>query len=498
MPSKWRQMAKEAESQKPYESKWKKMAKGSSLNPEVSEPVSDPGFIGTILNDQGSKETASSIKETVGNIPGGLKKYGEEIIYPFAHPVNTAESIVNLAVGVMQKLPGGVYITPGPDYDIAGQPNKGEQAINAVVDDLKETYGSKEKFLRAVKKDPVRIAADLSAVLMGGGGILQKTGKVSRVTKLQEAGKILTKTGAFLDPLNIATTPMRGLKSLIPKDMALKFYESAAKFPSSIRNEQNVIKTALEHQIMSTFTGLIKLGHKLDNINTKISTIIDEAANTGQRIRVSSLLKDFGELKEHARLSFKGKSKIAEIDNIKQQLIDTNSRILPDGTKVLIPLTVKQAQKLKQNIYKEFETYYARANSTPISARSAKLLAKNTKKEIEVIIPEIKQLNKNDGDLIALRKAIDKVAPRIGRRDFVSLGTTVKTSAGGALLGPPGLVGGFLIGMLDSQPIIKARVALLIHKMKQKGINVRMTPTVLRILSYETGRTLHEGSGEEE
>ena len=99
--------------------------------------------------------------------------------------------------------------------------------------------------------------------------------------------------------------------------------------------------------------------------------------------------------------------------------------------------------------------------------------------------PEIKQINKKDGDLIALKNELEEAAATVSRGDLLRFGMLAKAGRGGAVAGKPGILGGLALGMLDSYPWLKARLAIIIHKMNKRGLYVRRTPAVLRLMGAE-------------
>jgi len=68
--------------------------------------------------------------------------------------------------------------------------------------------------------------------------------------------------------------------------------------------------------------------------------------------------------------------------------------------------TPDEAQKLKQRIYRELQSYYEKHKATPAKTEMRKAIARNARKLIEEIIPEIKQLNQKEGALIELWDAV--------------------------------------------------------------------------------------------
>lgn len=127
------------------------------------------------------------------NAPHSAMEFAKNVAQPFIHPVHTAESVGNIALGGMEKL--GLYGHAG--Y---------EKYADAVGQMVMDRYGSIDNFKRTLAKDPVGAAADVSAVLTGGGSALAKApGMIGR------AGEIASTTGSVIDPVNAAAQAAKGV-----------------------------------------------------------------------------------------------------------------------------------------------------------------------------------------------------------------------------------------------------------------------------------------------
>ena len=121
--------------------------------------------------------------QAIQNLPSSAYKFGEDIVQPFLHPVETLTNIGNVGSGVAQKL----GLKSGEE-DIA--------SADAVGEFFKSRYGSVEGFKQALAKDPVGVAGDLSTVFTGGGAALARApGVVGRV------GQVARTAGNVIDPL---------------------------------------------------------------------------------------------------------------------------------------------------------------------------------------------------------------------------------------------------------------------------------------------------------
>jgi hypothetical protein len=221
---------------------------------------------------------------------------------------------------------------------------------------------------------------------------------------------------------------------------------------------------------MPTVDGVNKLYTEIRGIDKTISSLIENAEKTGQKMDIADLFKEFDALESDAILSAKPLSKVSAMNNVKKQIKVANKAI---GRKDFTP---EQAQKLKQNIYKDIKEYYDKQLKLPMSVKAQKSVAKQAKLFLEEMIPEIKALNKKDADYISLMEALDRPVSRIANRDIIGIGAPIKAGTGGAVgaaFGVPeiGIAIGTGLAVLD-HPLVKARLAILLNKLEQQGIKI--------------------------
>ena len=111
--------------------------------------------------------------EAIKNIPSSGWNAAKDIYQTVRHPVETAENIGKIGLGVGQEL----GLKEGDEY---------KKYPEAVAQFFKDRYGSFDKAVKTFEKDPVGVAMDLSTVLSGGEtalarapGIVGKVGEVA-------------------------------------------------------------------------------------------------------------------------------------------------------------------------------------------------------------------------------------------------------------------------------------------------------------------------------
>ena len=97
-------------------------------------------------------------------------------------------------------------------------------------------------------------------------------------------------------------------------------------------------------------------------------------------------------------------------------------------------------------------------------------MARAAKEEIEKLVPEVKQLNADEGALIELQDELKKVAARIENRDLVGIGLPIKGGLGAAVAGPEGAAYAIGAGILDI-PTVKAKLAIVLNKVMKMDIS---------------------------
>ena len=406
------------------------------------------------------------------NIPGSGMQFGKDIFQAARHPVQTAGALGKVVGGFGEKLIPGEH--PYEEY------------ADLFVDFMKNRYGSVENFKRAVSEDPVGVFADAASIFIAGGTAVRTVGATTKLGKVAKAGTVVSRLGAATEPLNL-TMRVAAIPFKLPavRKAANRMYQSAAKFSTTLNEAQRikVAQTAMDLEMRLGLSGWNKLFDELTEVNNRIAQMIDAAQVTGPKMPIEELYKHIGELKK----KYKGSTLLAadawdEIDATVARV-----KLSMKGRKALTP---KRAQTLKQGTYKDLKRFYEKQGNHPAGIETQKAIARSIKEYLEEVIPEIKQLNAYDGDLLELQKAIDRPISRIRNRDLWGLGSAVKTglgsAAGGLVAGKTGAgIGagaGLLFATLDT-PHVKSALAVFMNRLNRRGIRVRMTPTLARLLA---------------
>ena len=416
-----------------------------------------------------------SFGRMVGNIPESGGKLVSDISTAIAHPVDTAKAVGNVALGAVDKsaetlaesLPEswsrninkfnnylvdlGLPLERLPDNpdDMDFEHTK---YADSLIDFFGERYGSKDAFLRTLETDPIGTLSDATGLLMGAGSIAPKLGKV----------------GAAVDPVNITVRGTGKAITNIPgiKELPSKLYQSAAKFGTTVSpaKRKAMTETALANQVMPRSAGVAKLDDLIDSLNTQIDDFVAETALSGEKVPRRVIYQYINRVKnEVGGMNLDATKDVEKINRLINSFEDHLDNI---GKK---ELTAKDLQDLKRSTYKSIDFDKKKMKGSQAVEKTRKAIARAAKEEIEKLIPEVKQLNAKEGDLIELKEALEKAANRIENRDLIGIGMPIKGGLGAMVGGTPGAAAAITVGLFDT-PTVKAKLALILDKIQKMDI----------------------------
>ena len=450
---------------------------------EANQQLIEPSKKKVSINDANKQLIQESIpkkpfqfsaSETVGNIKPSAINLIKNYATAFFPPSKAIQGTLDIGSGA------AINLIPGYESFLRNFTNKNPQEIERqkqVGSNVGQYY--KERIsnpLKTIQEDPVGTLGDVSALLTGGGTILPKVGSA------------VTRTGAALDPLNLtANALMYGATKAIPKSVAPTLYESAVKWSTTLSpSERNVLtQTALDEQIMPTYSGLAKVALIKDDLKTKIDNIIDTSTNNNVKIPASTVFNYINEARQNlGGFKIGAADDLAEIDRIERNFKAYLSRT---KTKEVTP---RQLQEFKTDAYKRIDFDRAAGNPTIAKEEVFKGMSKAAREALEQQDANLKALNARYGSLINLEEPLQKAAGRIEQRDIFGLDLGTKTGAGGVVGGTPGAVAGAALSFFD-KPKVKSKAALELYKKQKQGINMfrdnSPTSALIRNLIEERG-----------
>ena len=406
---------------------------------------------------QSASKFQFSAKETAKNLGPSIVKEAKNLVGAITQPLETAKSLGNLSLGVLEKaIPGKTY--PHEKY------------ADAMGEYFSNIYGSKDAFLSELQNNPASVLSDLSTVVTGGATTAAKVASLSKLgAKTVPTLEKVAQVGTAIDPLNLAAnTAMYGATKAIPTTVAPKLYESAAKWSTTLKPEERaaITETALKNQIPLSYEGLGKVQSKLGELGNKMDNLIANATDQNIKIPATKVLESLKDVKKTSGgFKIEAAQDIKEINDIEQRF----KTYLKQNK--ITSVTPQQLQEFKADAYKRID--FGRAPEKPSIAKEQayRSMANVAKTSLEGFIPELKSINTQYGALRELQPNLQRAVGRIENRDLFSLGGAAKTGAGAAIGGIPGAGLGFAQSLLEA-PTIKSKAALNLYKKQNQGLGM--------------------------
>lgn len=194
------------------------------------------------------------MSEVIKNAPGSAARYAENVTAPIHSPVQTGTGLANLASGMITK--GAAHILPVPEERLQEEDVQTyEAAKQAIID----RYGGLENLKKTVKEDPIGFLGDVSSVLIGGGAATKAAG-------LTRTGKALTNVAQAVDPLTIASAPVRAAAKIKNK-----------LIPQVTPEQEALIQLSKEYEVPLSYSDITQ-----SPAAQKIETSLEYAPGVGQ------------------------------------------------------------------------------------------------------------------------------------------------------------------------------------------------------------------------
>lgn len=431
---------------------------------ELNKQLKEPSKKGVSINDLNKELIQSQSKEppfqfsgmeTIRNIPSSALNTAKNYAGAFFPPSRAIQGVLDVGSGLMiNNIPG--YESFLRNY--TGETPQEIERVKQVGTGATQYYKERAKNpLKTLQQDPVGALGDVSALLTGGGTVLPKVGGA------------VTRTGAAIDPLNLtANTLMYGATKAIPKSAAPALYESSVKWSTKLSPQDRaaLTQTALDEQIMPSYSGLAKVALIKNDLKDKIDNIIDTSTNANVKIPASTVFNYINEAKQNL-----GGFKIGAADDLAEiNRIERNFKTYLNRNKIK-EVTPRQLQDFKSDAYKRIDFDRAAGNPTVAKEEVFKGMSKAAREALEQQDVGLKALNARLGSLIDLEKPLQTAANRIEQRNMFGLDLGTKTTAGGVVAGGPGAAVGAGLSFFDL-PKPKAKTALELYKKQNQGLGM--------------------------
>jgi hypothetical protein len=407
------------------------------------------------IQSQQQKQQPFSVGETIRNIPASGTQYVKNIASAIMSPVQTVKGALDIGSGAMlNTIPGYEQFLLGVGADTPEELARVKGIASGVGQYYKDRFSNP---LQTLQQDPVGMLGDVSGVLTGGATVLPKIGgNVSRV-------------GAALEPLNVATNVAGyGVSKALPASVPARLYESAAKWQPSIPQKERakLTETALTEQLMPTSAGVGQAYLRKNELGTTIDALVQQADATGIKIPSQAIFAYINDAKSKlGGPKIEAAKDLAEINRIERNFKTYLSR---NKYKSLTP---NQLQEFKQNVYDKVDYGTKKQTGNMAQEQVYKDMGRAAKEALEQQIPGIGELNRQQGNLINLIPNLERAASRIENRDLLGIGSPIKLGAGQAVGGVPGAVIGAGQSIFE-MPRVKSKAALELYKKQNQGIGM--------------------------
>lgn len=456
---------------------WDKATPVSDEEWESARPIS-----GDTIRATPPRTWGGTLSEAAGNIVPSAGKFIGDVASAVAHPIATAQGIVNV-------LNGATAINPSPEESAAWDSVKGFYS---------QRYGSVEGAKKAIAEDPVGVLSDASTLLTAGGGALKgaaslagKAGQARTAAALGSAGKMASKAGGLLDPMSIAVSPLSGARKMLGSEtlgLPENLYKRAAKIPPGSVSQEgvNAIARTATREIpgglpISSGTITDKIPAILRESGDAIDSILADATAAGGQVDVVNVLTRLDELKSNpkVRKSPYYKDYVADIDAMQQRLL-SHPDVAGGGM-----IDLKTAHELKKGAYAELDSWYANkgkpeSGRTPltkdIDAASIDKWATSLRDAILAdpnVPPAMAQALKKQSAVLAARPWIERAISRTGNINPLDMTSIlVGMASGGGLASAaayrfatfPGVMSRGAIWMAQGAPKIVGKTGRAISK----------------------------------
>ena len=439
---------------------------GFVLN-EVPKPP--PGFV--IDNKTGGGDGNFSFGKMLKNIPASAFEAGKDIYQAVAHPQQTKNALTGLMSGIISKA------IPGKQEQ--------EKYVDAMWDYAVERYGSVDNIQKTIETDPVGVAFDMSSIFTGLGGVARGAAKTG-VKGAAKTGKILSKAGTLTDPLTAVGKVGKEVGKLITGKLPETMYAHAAGMPAnmSIKDRIKAVRTGLKESIPLSQTGVDKLWTKINAIDDKVSNIISSGKYKTATVEtmnghIDEVIKFYEDVPDSA-------TEIKYLNKLKEKNVQQFTGEIP----------VERAHVMKKKVYKQLKKAYDQNQPVKVVKAEGKMaFARGAMQELERLFPEIKKLNKKEGEYLNLYNAIEKAVPRLANQKigvFNPFNLTIGGSVGYATNSAAAAVGALTAFLTLKDPTVQARLAILLN---QTG---RTTGKVLRQIPSSTGNALFQAGRQDD
>lgn len=417
---------------------------------------------------------------------------------PEKYRVTTEDGVYEITVG--DEKPG-IGLTPPPGYT-PSTPEIPDESMRAGVKfgmEMLPVAGMTAMGLAAPPSWPVAIGM---SALGGAAGSAAKQG-LQMAFDMPEAPKSAGEYARGLgeDALEGATSEFGGkiVSGILGKLFGRmvnpeQLYQSALKPPPGGGREmmRRQVGAGLEERIPVSEEGLAKAEQTWQKLNQQIDAAV--ATDPNAPIQPHLVVSRLNELRQ----KWKNTPEFLKV-------IDEEEK---NFLKQFPALTAEQSQELKKEMYArirmEAKAAWKEGNTPGISVQAQQKLAKGLKEELEFLFPTIKDLNRKEGAVIELERALNRFVAREGNQRITSffLPPAIGALTGGFVGGGSGAAAGAALGTLGAglmravfeDPTVKSKLAILLKRASEHAVGkvgkaaAKQAPAI----TIRTGQALYD------
>lgn len=316
-----------------------------------------------------------SVSGFLGNVAESGGRFLGDVAAPFMRPIQTTKGLAAVAMNP-------------------------RQTIGAIGEGLKQRYGSPGAIGTTLYKDPVGAAADVSSLLLGGGGMLRTAGLVGKAPGVARAGRLLTRASDVTNPLRAVTMPTRA----IGRELGIGAVRSTVRPPKALREDfggsREIAKTIVDEGIVSE-GGATKL---LSASRARADDLLAAAERTGtpgvptERLAAALRGKPTVTAGKRSRLGIPGGT----------EALSARATAIRAGGRGDIPLIY--AQTLKREA--QDLAFEAGKQNLSLDKQANEAIARALRTGIERRVPDVAPINARTQRLLGAQQAVSEATDR--------------------------------------------------------------------------------------
>ncbi|MDB4312201.1 hypothetical protein N9937_02100 [bacterium] len=428
-----------------------------------------------------------TVLQAAKNLPESTGRFLGDMFTVITDPVGVAESIGDLALGVVQTLDG----TTEFDNDQRGK-------VRALSDMFETRYGGVDNVKHTFATDPAGLLSDVAGLLVAGGGGIKAASAAGKLRSIKAAGALgavgdtLIAAGKATDPFAVigkagkvakidkVVSHGMGLMSKTKGAIENKLISGSIKLTpgeTTKLSKPNVLgmrpsEWLLENKISGS---LPEMARKLDELGDASKATLDETLKAmPTRFKTDSadkILNSLGDAyKNIPNKSRRTESLLKQIDYAKVKHATTG-------------VTLEELNRLKRVMDSEMDIFKTTNEiKDNVNAKNLGDLRDELKTFIEDTasskfgVNNVKALNKKVQGAKTLRQAILKSDEARASNRWITLTDHLFTTgviAGGAYSGQPGTAMSiFAFKKLAESPAARTKVANMMGKMSKKNLDI--------------------------